>query len=264
MEALLNGKPEELIKYSKGDYDKEKFIAKASPLWDWTDIQIRMIYLTADLAINAHGVFSVTNEHFREMFEKRFKMTISRQTVIRNFQRFEELGLLTINDGKRRNGSQSANIFIIEPIEKEENKAPIEIEPEQEENDETPVDTPAETPDETHNIAINNAFNITSNKPLNNNLVNNTLLTNNQDTINKLIKEYMLKGLSKKLCFRVLDEVKLVKNIKNFGAYLRKCLENTLFKSNVKRDLMNLTEQEFTNTYVNNNFAQFNWIERNY
>lgn len=264
MEALLNGKPEELIKYSKGDYDKEKFIAKASPLWDWTDLQIRMIYLTADLAINAHGVFSITNKTFREMFEKRFNMTITRQTVIRNFQRFEELGLLTVNDGKRRNGSQSANIFIIEPIEKEENKAPVEIEPEQEQKDvtpdETPVDTPAETPDETHNIAINNAFNINSNKTLTNNLVNNNLLTNNQDTINKLIKEYMLKGLTKKLCFRVLDEVKVVKNIKNFGAYLRKCLENTLFKSNVKRDLKNLAEHEFTNTYGNNNAAQFNWL----
>lgn len=264
MEALLNGKPEELIKYSKGDYDKDKFIAKASPLWDWTDLQIRMIYLTADLAINAHGVFSVTNKKFREMFEKRFNMTITRQTVIRNFQRFEELGLLTVNDGKRRNGSQSANIFIIEPIEKEENKAPIEIEPEQEQKDvtpdETPVDTPTDTPDVTHNIAINNAFNINSNKPLNKNIVNNNLLTNNEETINRLIKEFMLKGLTKKLCFRVLNEVKLVKNIKNFSAYFRKCLENTLFKSNVKRDLMNLREQEFTNTYGNNNAAQFNWL----
>src|SRR4051794_12434794 len=98
MKMLVNAKATELSKYSKGPYEKDQFISKASELWEWTDKQIRMIYLVSDLAINGSGAFSVSNEKFREMFHNRFKMTISRSTVIRFFQLLEELGLLTVNE----------------------------------------------------------------------------------------------------------------------------------------------------------------------
>lgn len=245
---LVNAKPEELIKYSKGTYDKDSFVETVKEKWELTDLQIRMTYLISDLAVKAQGVFSITHKNFVEMFNERFEIEVSLSTVRRFFDRLSKLGVLSINGAKRKNNQQSANIYIIE-VEKSEDKS-------DEQPCEQPYEHPVEHPCEQHNITINK----TINKTINNNLVNNNLLTNNQDTINKLIKEYMLKGLTKKLCFRVLDEVKLVKNIKNFGAYLRKCLENTLFKSNVKRDLMNLAEQEFTNTYENNNAAQFNWL----
>lgn len=179
---LINARPEELVKYSKGEYDKEKFIEKASGLWDWTDKQIRMIYITADLAIKGQGVFSVSNEKFREMFEKRFNMTISRSTVIRFFHLLEELGLLTVNTARRRNRKQSANILIVEPIIN--NETPYET-PDETPN-ETLIDTPTETLDETHNIAFNNAFNKDLNK------VSNIPLTkNNTDFVDRrLFKKY--------------------------------------------------------------------------
>ncbi|MFC5733875.1 hypothetical protein [Cytobacillus gottheilii] len=156
---LLNAKSEELVKYSKGTYEKDQFIMKVSELWEWTDKQIRMIYLTADLAINGQGVFSVSNNSFREMFQNRFKMTISRSTVIRFFQLLEELKVLTVNEGRRKNRTQSANIFIIESLENS-NEIPVET------PDDTPNETLSETPIDTHNIALNKALNKDSNKPL--------------------------------------------------------------------------------------------------
>lgn len=224
---LINGKPEELVKYSKGNYDKEKFIQAAIEQWELTEKQRYMLYLTADLAINANGAFSVSNNSFREMFEKRFKMTVSRSTVIRFFQLLEGLGLLTVHEARRKNRKQSANIFIMEPIEETGLETP----------DETPDETLNETLNETHNIDINIDLNINSNISLNN--IGNNLLTKKQDTIDKLILEYMKKGLSKELCFIVLDEVKQNPGIKNFGAYFRTALENTLYKSQVKHGIIN-------------------------
>jgi DNA-binding PadR family transcriptional regulator len=57
---------------------------------------------------------------------------------------------------------------------------------------------------------------------------------NNDEIINKLISEYRLKGLSKEVCYRVLKEVEANPDIDNFGAYFRTCLENTLYKSQLK------------------------------
>lgn len=36
--ALLNGKPEELTRYSKLNYDAKLFIQKAHELWEYSDL----------------------------------------------------------------------------------------------------------------------------------------------------------------------------------------------------------------------------------
>lgn len=254
---LVNAKSEELAKYSKGVYDKEQFISKVSELWEWTDKQIRMLYLTADLAINGSGVFSVSNKSFREMFEKRFKMSISRSTVIRFFQLLEELKVLTVNEARRKNRTQSANIFIIEPCE-------ILDEIPDETPDEILNDTLSETPNDTHNIAFNNAFNKDFNTPLTkplNNLGNN-LLTSKQEIIDKLILEYMQKGLSKEVCFMVLKEVEDNPDVQNFGGYFRTCLKNTLYKHNVKHGLIDPYEK-MRAAHEKISLPFYNWLDDN-
>src|SRR4051794_20768182 len=117
MDMLLNGKPEELKKYSKGTYNKEAFVQAIKDRWELTDLQIREAYLIADLAVKADGVFSVSYGKFIKMFEERFDMEISLSSVRRFFGRLEQLGVLTINEAKRKNNKKSANIYIVEPLE---------------------------------------------------------------------------------------------------------------------------------------------------
>ncbi|MCM2532121.1 hypothetical protein NDK43_06635 [Neobacillus pocheonensis] len=164
-EFLQNAKPEELVKYSKGTYNKERYISRVADRWELSDKQIRMVYLTADLAQKANGVFSVSNEKFREMFENRFKLTISRATVQRFFRLLEELQILTVNEGRRKNRTQSANIFIIEPMEQEVSEEPkVEVET----PDDTPYETLNNTPTETHNIVLTKSLTKALTKPLSN------------------------------------------------------------------------------------------------
>lgn len=47
---LLNGKAEELSRYSKLKYNAQLLIQKAHELWEYSALQIRCIYLIADLA----------------------------------------------------------------------------------------------------------------------------------------------------------------------------------------------------------------------
>ena len=63
-------------------------------------------------------------------------------------------------------------------------------------------------------------------------------LPNKSQISNKLILEYMKKGMSKELCFRVLYGIKENKSIKNFGAYLRTCLETTYKNSRIKHGII--------------------------
>ncbi|MDK8643803.1 hypothetical protein [Niallia taxi] len=69
----------------------------------------------------------------------------------------------------------------------------------------------------------------------NNNYFVNKESVNNDEIINKLTNEYRLKGLSKELCLRVVKEVLETESVENFGAYLRTCLNNTLYKKKMKR-----------------------------
>lgn len=219
---LLNCKNEELIKYSKGTYNKEKFIQSIKDNWELTDKQIRMAYLISDLAENAVGVFSVAHSTFVKMFEERFDMKISLSSVRRFFGLLSEIGVLSINAAKRKNNKQSANIYIVEPqIENEQPEEHLE-------------EQPCEQLDEQDNITLNKAINRTLNTPLNNNFVNKELV-NKDEIIYKLTNEYRLKGMPKDLCLRVVNEVLATDSIQNFGAYLRTCLENTLHRRKIRR-----------------------------
>jgi hypothetical protein len=113
---LLNGKPEELKKYSKGTYNKELFIQGVKDQWELTDLQIRMTYLIFDLAEKAQGVFSVSYGKFIKMFEERFDMEVSLSSVRRFFGILSKIGVLTVNEAKRKNNKRSANIYIIGPL----------------------------------------------------------------------------------------------------------------------------------------------------
>lgn len=75
-----------------------------------------------------------------------------------------------------------------------------------------------------------------NNTDLNDNeFIGNNLLTSSQDdTSDRLILEYMKKGLSKEVCLRVLNEVKMNPHVENFGGYFRAALENALDNSSVK------------------------------
>lgn len=156
---LINCKNEELIKYSKGTYNKERFIQSIKDRWELTDKQFRMACLISDLAVNAQGVFSIAYNTFIKMFEERFKMTISKPTAIRFFNLLEKIGVLTKNAAKRKNNKQSANIYIVEPIEYDNPS-------------DNHIDNAVDNADDSHNITINKAINktinLTSNKPLNN------------------------------------------------------------------------------------------------
>ncbi|WP_165970984.1 replication initiator protein A [Peribacillus frigoritolerans] len=101
-----------------------------------------------------------------------------------------------------------------------------------------------------------------NNKNIKNEIINNENIfvnkdsVNNEDTINKLFTEYRLKGLSKEVCFRVLDEVNRNPDVENFGAYLRTCLENTLYKSNMKRGNIDFSER-----FGKLKIPLYNWLE---
>lgn len=57
---------------------------------------------------------------------------------------------------------------------------------------------------------------------------NNNLLTIvNREIADNLVLEYIRKGLSKDLAFRVVEEVNRKADVDNYGGYLRACLETT-------------------------------------
>lgn len=63
--ALLNGKPEELRRYSKLNYNAKLFIQKAHELWEYSDLQIRCVYLISDLAKKVVGCSASHMAHFK-------------------------------------------------------------------------------------------------------------------------------------------------------------------------------------------------------
>ncbi|MED0667751.1 hypothetical protein P4T04_15610 [Bacillus badius] len=90
-----------------------------------------------------------------------------------------------------------------------------------------------------------------------NDLFVNKESVNKDEIISRLINEYRLKGLSKEVCLRVVNEVMQNEEIENFPAYLRTCLENTLYKSRLKRGEIDLSEK----LNQNNNSPLYNWLE---
>jgi len=205
---LLNGKPEELTRYSKLKYNAQLFIQKAHELWHYSDLQIRCVYLISDLAKKGCGVFSIAYGTFQKMFAQRFDMKISLSTVRRFFTLMEKIGLLSINEAKRKNEQQSANVYIVE-----------------QQCDEPQHEQPIEHPSEHQNI-ISKEIKDDKQKTLNNNNVNNTVIQN--DVIHDEYVYARKNGISKKMFFKVIDEMKNKRGINNIGAYIRGAINNII------------------------------------
>ncbi|EPZ0458717.1 hypothetical protein [Bacillus sp. CD3-5] len=199
---LLNGKPEELTRYSKLKYNAQLFIQKAHELWEYSDLQIRCVYLISDLAKKGSGVFSVAYSTFQKMFAQRFDMKISLSTVRRFFALMEKIGLLSINEAKRKNEQQSANVYIVEQQC---------TEPQQEQ--------PIEHPSEHQNTSFQEVDD--KQKTLNNTIVNNDVIHDEYVFARK-------NGINKNLFFKVVDEIKNKRGINNIGAYIRGTINNII------------------------------------
>ncbi|MGG3447367.1 MULTISPECIES: hypothetical protein [Bacillus cereus group] len=199
---LLNGKPEELTRYSKLKYDAKLFIQKAHQLWEYSDLQIRCVYLISDLAKKGRGVFSIAYSTFQKMFAQRFSMKISLSTVRRFFALMEKIGLLSINEAKRKNEQQSANVYIVE-----------------QQCDEPQYEQPIEHPSEHQNTVSKETENDKHNT------LNNTV---NNDVIHDEYVYARKNGINKKLFFKVVDEVKSKRGISNIGAYIRGAINNII------------------------------------
>ncbi|QDP39433.1 hypothetical protein [Radiobacillus deserti] len=92
-----------------------------------------------------------------------------------------------------------------------------------------------------------------------NNLVNKETV-NKDEIIHKLTNEYRIKGLSKEVCLRVIDEVmQNIDEIENFGGYLRTCLDNTLYKSKVRKGEINPYER-MRERLKNSDLPYFDWL----
>lgn len=102
------------------------------------------------------------------------------------------------------------------------------------------------------NNSFKNSFDNSSNDSCNN--------SKDEEIIHKLTNEYRTKGLSKEVCLKVVQEAQQKRNVKNFGGYLRICLENTLNKSLVKRGLKDPAEQ-LKRASENSNIPFFNYLE---
>lgn len=94
--------------------------------------------------------------------------------------------------------------------------------------------TKCQSKDEQNVQQIINNNNKQNNKD--NNLVNKEPVTKDE-IIDNLVLEYMNKGLSKQVCFMVVEDIKKKKDLHNFGGYLKNALENTLHRSQVKHGL---------------------------
>lgn len=105
-----------------------------------------------------------------------------------------------------------------------------------------------------------------NNNNLSNKFVNKEKTVNNENTnsikiaqdeiIHKLSSEYMSKGMHKKVCLQVIEEAKQKKNVENFGAYLRTCFENTLYKIRLKNGQVDITQNA-----SNSNILLYNIFE---
>lgn len=103
----LKGQNDELKRFSKGNYDPEKFISEFKRKWEPTDLQIRKIFLASDLAVNSQGVFSVSHEGFLEMYNNRFELKTSLSSVRRFFKLMKDLGLIEVRHAKKKKDRKS-------------------------------------------------------------------------------------------------------------------------------------------------------------
>jgi hypothetical protein len=97
-------------------------------------------------------------------------------------------------------------------------------------------------------------------KNIKNNFVNKESV-NNDNISDKLIFEYINKGLSKQVCLKVLGGVNSNKAVKNFGGYFRICLENALEHSQKKHGLIECYERYNEAKKSMPEFFQYDWLE---
>ncbi|WKG30195.1 hypothetical protein [Priestia aryabhattai] len=230
---LLNAKAEELARYSKLKYEANKFIQKVKEVWEYSNLQIRCVYLISDLAKKGNGVFSIAYSTFQTMFEQRFKMKISLSSVRRFFTLMSKLGLVSVHKAKRKNEQQSANIYIIE----QQCEEPTQIE-----EKEHPCDTPCE-----YQNSISKEIQDGEQKPLSKEYVNKEQVQQDK-IINDTYIEFKKQGVDKGVFNRVLLEMKNKQGIRNFKAYLHKALTNVVNHMNLRRG---------TKVFKNDNLSNF-------
>ncbi len=236
---LINGKAEELKRYSKVNYVADNFIEKAKEVWEYSDLQIRCIYLISDLAKNGNGVFSVAYSTFKKMFEQRFKIEISLSTVRRFFVLMEKLGLLSINEAKRKNEQQSANIYIIEAISEESQEV-------------SENEHPRELPSEHQNVSLQETND--KQKTLNNSVVKQDV--SQLELINSIYLNFRSKGINKQTFKKVLTEIEMKKGIKNFKAYLEGALNRVVEYVNNR-----IEDNEIGSGAMATGIFAYNWLE---
>ncbi|MED3945340.1 hypothetical protein [Priestia aryabhattai] len=236
---LLNGKAEDLSKYSKLKYEANKFISKVKECWEYSDLQIRCVYLISDLAKKGNGVFSIAYSTFQAMFEQRFKMKISLSSVRRFFTLMSKLDLVSVHKAKRKNEQQSANIYIIE----QQCEEPTQIE-----NEEHPTEQASE-----HQNSVSKETQNGKQNPLSNTIVNNDNVQQ-EKIINDAYIEFKKQGVDKGVFNRVLSEMKNKAGIRNFKAYLHKALTNVVNHMSLKRG---------TKVFKNDNLSNFYEILNN-
>ncbi|MFJ7678265.1 hypothetical protein ACIQXQ_09390 [Peribacillus sp. NPDC097198] len=276
---LVNGKMEELKKYSKNTYDKQAFVEEVKNNWDLTDLQIRMTYLISDLAVKADGVFSIAYNTFVNMFERRFSMKISLSSVRRFFNLLSKIGVLSVNAAKRKNNKQSANIYIVENVKNE-----IAVEEKLNENHEHPEEQAYEHHEEHHNIPLTKPLT----KPLNNNPNFNcnckesdierfkSLLTN---AANEMYPKFSLGRWSKKqwntLITQFVNDTITSGRYKNVSdekiqGFAYRCLEKIVSNSDYKRSqdfydyqqIMSELAQNKSSNETNEEYPfVYNWLE---
>ncbi|MFJ8219063.1 hypothetical protein [Bacillus cereus] len=120
----------------------------------------------------------------------------------------KKIGLLSINEAKRKNEQQSANVYIVEQQFEEQQH-------------EQPVEHPTE-----HQNTVSKETENNKQKTLNNTYVNNKVIQNDV-----MHDEYVFakkNGISKKLFCKVVDEVKSKSGISNIGAYIRGAINNII------------------------------------
>ncbi|PFT58075.1 hypothetical protein [Priestia megaterium] len=231
---LLNAKAEELVKYSKLNYNTDKFIRKVKDVWEYSDLQIRCVYLISDLAKKGNGVFSIAYSTFQNMFEQRFNMKISLSSVRRFFALMKKLGLVSIHAAKRKNEQQSANIIIIE----QQCEEPTQIETE-----EHPLEQASE-----HQNSVSKETQNDKHKPLSEECVNKENVQQEQ-TIYEAYLEFKKQGINRELFDRVINDIKSKANIKNFKAYLYSALRNVVHHKSLKNGTTVFRNQQLSNFF---------------
>lgn len=162
-------------------------------------------------------------------------MKISLSTVRRFFALMEKIGMLSINEAKRKNEQQSANVYIVE-----------------QQCDEPQHEQPVEHPSEHQNTVSKETVN-DKQKTLNNTYVNNKVIQN--DVIHDEYVFARKNGISKKVFFKVVDEVKSKLGINNIGAYIRGAINSII---------NHISFRSGTRTYENpmNQFF-YDWLNSN-